>query len=320
MRRVRPARGFAFSGGVQFNGNQVDLSLNLQANIDRNFATEFALTGDDLPPAVTAVLPTMELSGTAFGRGVLALDFDLGVLLGLRDTSIAGLFTVPVPDASSLDPYFKLNRFDIGASLGVSGLHASLEIAGLGSVGVDDVAISLQAGGRVALADRQGADRLRLSDIAALRTADPTGWFNNLVSVTPSAKFDAGFTVTVDSAIKVGSQSFTEFFGNPLVSLATDRLFVTDENGLTRFQAPAVTLDVALTANQRETLLSVLQQLQDAGDGALSSEFLTTEIPGINKSLSQLFTVTGDQSVLQSLFHLKAAAEEYFNGTNHRTG
>lgn len=172
-----PGPAFAFSGGVKFNGNQVDLSLNLQANIDRSFVAEFALSGDDLPPAVAAVLPTMELSGTAYGRGVLALDFDLGVLLGLRDQSVGGLFTVPVPAASSLDPYFRLNRFDVGASLGVSGLQASLTVAGLGSVVVEDVYLSVMAGGRVALTDSDGDGKLSLSEVAALRTSDPDNWY-----------------------------------------------------------------------------------------------------------------------------------------------
>ena len=258
----------------------------------------------------------MELSGTAYGRGVLALDFDLGVLLGLRDQSLAGLFTVPLPDASSLDPYFRLNRLDVGDSLGISGLHASLAVAGLGSVSVDDVHLGVVAGGRVALADRQGDGRLKLSDVKALRAADPANWFKQLAVVTPSAKFDAGFTVSVDSAIQVGGQSFTAVFGNPIVNLVTDQLFVTDEQGVTRFQTPAVTLDIALTAAQRDTLLSVLDQLQDAGDGALSSDFLTTRIPGLDKSLSELFTVSGSESVLSSLFHLTTAAQTYFNGTN----
>ncbi len=311
-----PGPAFTFSGGVKFNNNQVDLGIHLQANIDRSFSTDFSLSGDDLPPAVAAVLPTMELSGTAFGRGVLALDFDLGVLLGLRDTSVAGLFTVPLPSASSLDPYFKLNRFDVGASLGVSGLHASLAVAGLGSVGVDDVALSLMVGGRVALSNSQGTDRLRLSDIKVLRAADPTNWFKNLVAVTPSAKFDAGFTVTVDSAIQVGGQSFTAVFGDPIVKLATDQLFKIDEQGTARLQGPAVTLDVALTATQRDMLLEVLDQLRGAGDGALESEFLTKTIPGIGKSLKELFTVSADGGVLQKLFALTDAARDYFNGTN----
>lgn len=260
-----PGPAFAFSGGLKFADNQIDLSVHLQANIDRQFAVDFALGSDDLAPSVAAALPTMELAGTAYGRGVLAVDFDLGMLLGVRDASVAGLFTVPLPDPGSLDPYFRLNRFDIGGSLGVTGLRASLEVAGLGSVGVEDVSLGLMAGGRVSLTPPGGDTRLKLSDMAALRTADPANWYKNLVEVTPSAKFDAGFTVTVDSAIKIGDDTFSAVFGNPIVNLATERLFYTDEHGGTRFQSPAVTLDVALTVAQRDTLLSVLGTLKDGG-------------------------------------------------------
>lgn len=109
-----PGPAFAFSGGIKFDGRQVELSMNLVANVDRSFSTSFALDNNDLPPQVAGVLPELSLAGTAYGRGVLGLDFDLGVLLGLKDQSLAGAFTVPVPDASSLDPYLRLNRFDVG--------------------------------------------------------------------------------------------------------------------------------------------------------------------------------------------------------------
>jgi uncharacterized protein YjbI with pentapeptide repeats len=304
---------FAFSGGLDFNNNEVDLHINLQTNLDRNFNADFNLSNADLPTSVADLLPTMSLSGSAYGRAIVALNLDFGATLGLRDQSVAGLFTVPAPALSTLDPYVKINRFDVGASLGVAGVEASLSVANLGAVTLNSAHIGAMVGGRLSLSDPNGDGKLSYSEIKALRDADSANWYKQLATVTPSAKFDAGFNVSVDSAVQVGGQSFSDVFGNPIIRLSSEQMFRLTDDGRIAFQAPDVFIDVALNSTHKTKLLEALDTLKEAGDSISNSEILTTELPGLGKSLSDLFVnKSGQDGFFKRLFALRTAADDYF--------
>jgi large repetitive protein len=308
---------FALTPVFRLNGtSDVTVGFGLQVNQDLQRSLSFALGLDDLGVAALSSLGSFDLSGTAKGRLLLALDLEALALLPLTQTAVPGLgLAVPTPDFGQFEATLEIRRFDVGASIGVYGFEASLEVANLGSVSVLDGELALTVAARVSVADPDGDGKLSLSEIRALKAADAANWYRDVIRVTPAATFDAGLRVSVDPAFTLGGRSFESIFGNPIVSLVTDRLFYTDENGLTRFQAPSFSLDIALNAEQRDTLLGVLADLKAAGDGALGSDFLTTAIPGLGKSLSELFTVDNENSVLASLFNLVDAARDYFQTT-----
>ena len=60
--RGAPGPAFAFSGGVKFNGNQVELSLNLKANVDRRFSVEISHAKKVLHAMLTSSTPSTSTS------------------------------------------------------------------------------------------------------------------------------------------------------------------------------------------------------------------------------------------------------------------
>ncbi|SMR78823.1 Uncharacterized protein YjbI, contains pentapeptide repeats, partial [Marinobacterium sediminicola] len=306
---------FAFTPSFTPNGTEsVSLGFRIQVNQDLMSRLEFAIGLDDLGMEALTALGSFDVSGTAMARLVVALDLEAMVEVPLvKQGTLVG--DLPVPAFSDTEVLVGLNRFDVGASAGLYGFTATLEVVNLGTVSVLDGELALSVAGRVGLADPNGDGKLSLSEVSALKAADPTGWYRNVITLTPAARFDAGFRVEVDPGITIGGSSFTDMLGNLIVNVNSDQLFITDDNGNARFNSPAVTLDVALTTTQRDQLLSVLQQFKSVGDSALDSDFLNTVIPGLNKTLSELFTVSGDQSVLSALFNLQTAAEQYFQSS-----
>ncbi|MGL6045489.1 MAG: pentapeptide repeat-containing protein, partial [Vogesella sp.] len=159
---------------------------------------------------------------------------------------------------------------------------------------------------------------LRWSELAALKAANPADWWKQLATLTPSTKLDASFGVKLDVQPTIGGQSFTDIFGTPYITLDTDQLFRLSDEGLVVYQAPSVSVDVLLSATQKTQLLNVLDKLKAAGEGAFNPDFLSIKLPGIGKSLSELFgnkSADPGSSFFNRLLNLSDAANAYFNST-----
>ncbi|HND56611.1 MAG TPA: hypothetical protein PLV92_29535, partial [Pirellulaceae bacterium] len=292
------ARGplFAFQGGLQVGANGISLNLNLQVNIDVELARRFEMSATDLPAVAQELVPSFALSGLASSRLVTALNVDMGVDLAKG----AG------PDFSiDSESWLRLNRFDAGVRVAVTDLEASLNVAGLADVQVKKGTIDLRAAAQVALTDPDNSDGLeRLTSTE--RGSSP---WSDFVELTTTSNLRGQMTLNAS-----GAGFDLNDFGVPTLIFRAPDLIQHDVQTDTWSIAQAkVFLDVRIGEALKAKILDVLETIDDAGNGALSSDTLHRQIPGLDRSVGDLLGLEPDSSGRVQLFKLRPAAAEYLN-------
>ena len=118
------------------------------------------------PPWRRTSFPISSLAGEASARLVTAVNVDLGVDLAVGSGNSFTLDT---------ETWLRLNRFDAGIRLALTGVEADLSVAGLANMQVREGVLDLRAAAQVALNDPDNSDelnRLTSTDRAGLAWSD----------------------------------------------------------------------------------------------------------------------------------------------------
>ncbi|MBR9886752.1 MAG: DUF4347 domain-containing protein, partial [Oceanospirillales bacterium] len=287
---------FAFQGGLSFTADGMGLLFNLQVNIDKQVAQDFALNNTDLPVEAGNLAPEFEFAATAVARLVAALNTDLGVDM----IANGGGFDT--------ESWLRLNRLDAGVQLALTGLDASLSLAGLANVQVREGVIDLRAAAQIELADPDnldGRNRITTAEITA------AGGIGNLAELTATSNLRGSLLLNAE-----GAGFNLNDFGLPTLIFRAPELFSQNaQTGKWDVATPEMFLDVRITDNLKQNILDLLQTIDESGNSALAAGALNSKLPGLDKSINELLGFDSDASdgVSIDVFKLKSAAEAYLN-------
>ncbi|SMR74539.1 Uncharacterized protein YjbI, contains pentapeptide repeats, partial [Marinobacterium sediminicola] len=287
---------FAFQGGLSFSADGMGLLFNLQVNIDKQVAQDFALNHTNLPVEAGELAPEFEFAATAVARLVAALNTDLGVDL--------------IANGGSFDTesWLRLNRLDAGARLALTGLDASLSLAGLADIKVHEGIIDLRAAAQVALADPNNDDGLNRLTATEITNA---GGLSGLAELTATSNLRGSLLLDAEGA----GFNLNDFGLPTLIFRAPELITQNADTGEWEIATPEMYLDVRITDNLKQQILDLLQTVDESGNSALSADALNSKLPGLDKSINELLGFDSDSSDATSIevFKLKQAAEAYLN-------
>ncbi|OIN06540.1 pentapeptide repeat-containing protein [Oceanisphaera psychrotolerans] len=293
---------FAFQGGLSFSADGMGLLFNLQVNIDKQVARDFAVNNTDLLVEAGNLAPEFELAATAVARLVAALNTDLGVDM----VANGGGFDT--------ESWLRLNRLDAGARLALTGLDASLSLAGLAEVQVREGVIDLRAAAQVELADPDNADglnRITATDISS------AGGINALAGLTTTSNLRGSLLLNAAGA----GFSLNDFGLPTLIFRAPELISRNADTGEWQVATPEMYLDVRITETLKDSILDLLGSIDETGNAALDNPVLNGKIPGLDKSVNELLGFDSDAGDGASIdvFKLQDAASAYLNDFGYTT-
>ncbi len=240
----------SFKGGIDLAANRLMFDLVVNGNFTR---------------AVDLKLDTL---GSQWNN--IGVSFNANAKVNVLTTVDLGLsFGMSLSQASGVDPFFTLNRFNLSSAISGDGSTLGFSI-GNGTIG-----------GTIS------ATKLRVNAGASIAIANTAGLISNRVNITPTGSLDLDFAFNASlygANLVVGTSTL------PSVQVVDTNLFDTT--------SPVFTLNVAplLLNLSSEAVVSGLLGLATWLNNATGSSALSTKIPLLNKTVGELLSKQAEPS------------------------
>jgi len=185
----------------------------------------------------------------------------------------------------------------LGGSASIANLNANVNLGTL-ATSIENGSFAMTASVDVALTNpTSGSSTVALADI--LQNLDNV---SALVQLTPVASIDLNLPLNLTNS--ASNFQLTDW-GQPIVRASSQNLFT---------DALDIVVDIALTANLQDHLMSILASLDAAADDVSSRSALNKEIPGLGRSLNGLLNEVGGTADIKwgDLIKFQDAAADYF--------
>ena len=310
-----PLSGSAFAATpfFDFSGNEIRIGFNLQSNLEQQLSKAFSFGMADLGTAAEAAFDTFDISGTAAGKLLLALDIDAGIAIATQSGEVPVLGTLPLPDNAGL--FFTLNRLDIGAAVDIYGLDATTTPkGGLAGASLKESDIGLKVAVSIAAEDPDNSDNLGRITVADLQALSGQGKsVSSIFSFTPAGSLDGSFTF--DAA---GATNFANDWGDPILTVSSSII----EGNL----IPNYYFDVLIeSASVRTNLEKLLGGLESIGATVDDLSVLNAQLPFMKTSLGKIMEAEDGRTLgdVMSFQHAGGSVlDDYYaktSGTNDST-
>jgi uncharacterized protein YjbI with pentapeptide repeats len=276
---------FSLSGGIDFATRE----LRFAAGFDLEKSTDIGFDLAELLPDPGFVSFSGSADASLLGQvsAGLGIVLDLDALFGsaeLQD-SVAFLF-----DPFSVRGELHATDIDLIATLG--------PLEG----GVEGGTLDLVLGATLAITDPDGDGRVTLREMK-------TAGLGNLIELDASASVDATLPLTV-----VIAGFNVDDYGLPVVRISGENFLTFDLAGTPQFQVqrPDIAFDILITAEVRDALMGVLNDLDAKIDGIVTdgvvADVLGFELPGLGITIGDLLKIND----ILDAFNLKDVVDPFF--------
>ncbi|MEM7557682.1 MAG: pentapeptide repeat-containing protein, partial [Planctomycetota bacterium] len=281
------------TGGFYPDAGQLRLEVQLNASILDQLNLDLGNSGD----AGTGIsLPEVALQNKASLASGLSFIIDIESLLSGQ---------IPKEEDVSID----FQNLTLAVEVENPDFDASATLGDV-ELGIEDGRFLLAASGSIGLQSIDGDNRYSLAELQQLSSSQLLAQ----MQVSASGYLDA------ELPLNASSETFSDFpssaFGDATLFLHADPLFQYSQEGLA-ITRPELSLDLQISESIRDTLISLLQKLDDVAANVLGTSVLNTEIPILNESLNSLLLdqLPGeDLAGVGRIFSFSEAATHFFNG------